>query len=123
MEAPRSLFACRPTKKKFRIINWCFQIEQIGQLVDIQRHLRAIDVDQIWHGFKPGRSDESAEDIRRDLIVKDNFAISESIAPRLVMSEPIGTAQTLAVGVAKSSDECADVFIDLVRLHHLIEVG
>jgi len=39
------------------------------------------------------------------------------------MSEPIGTAETFAGSVAKSRDECADVFIELIRLHHLIEVG
>ena len=39
------------------------------------------------------------------------------------MSEPIGTAQPFAVRVAKTADECADVFVDLVHLHHLIEVG
>src|ERR1700688_1472335 len=97
---PRSFFACRSAEKEIRIIDWRFQIEQIGQLVDIERHLRAIDVDQIWDGVKPSCSEESAEDIGRDLVVKDDFAISESVAPRLVMSEPIGTAETFAVGVA-----------------------
>src|ERR1700737_4134718 len=122
-ETARGFFACRPAKMKFGIIDRSFQIEQVDELVDIERHLRAIEIDQIWHGFKPGCSDESAEDIRRDLVVKDDFAIVESIAPRLVMIEPIGTAKTLAVGVAKSRHKCAEVFIDLVRFHHLIEVG
>ena len=121
-KTPRSFFACRPAKKKIRIIDRSFQTEQIGQLVDIERHLRGIDVDQVWHRFKAGCRDESAEDIRRDFVVKDNFAISKSVVPRLVMGEPIRTAQTFAVRVAKACHKCADVFIDLVRLHHLIEV-
>src|SRR4051794_33094688 len=98
-ELTRRFFACCPATKKFRILG-SFQIEQIRQLVDIERHLSAVDVDQVGHRLKAGCSGESAEDIRCDLVVKDNFAISKSVAPRLVMGEPIGTAETFAVRVA-----------------------
>ena len=62
-EPPRSLFAHGLATQKIRVLDRTFQIEQVGQLVYIERHLSAIDVDQIWHGFKPGFSDESAEHI------------------------------------------------------------
>jgi len=56
--------------QKIRVVDRSFQIERIGQLVDIERHLGAIDVDQIRHRFEPGGSDERAEHIRRNFVVE-----------------------------------------------------
>jgi len=97
-EPPRSFFTCRSATQKIRVINWRFQIEQIGQLVNIERYLSAVDVDQIGNGFKSGSSDEGAEHIGGGFIIERHNrspSVSQRRATKVLMSSWISFTFTI----------------------------
>src|SRR5262249_25470054 len=109
--------------QKVRVINRRFKVQQISELVDVERNLRRVDVDQIGYWLETCRHDERSKNIRRHFVVEHDLAAAESVAPRLVMNEPVRAAQSSVGVIAKTCNESADVLVEFIRLDHLVEVG